>query len=66
MFRIGNKVKVIIVIDINTLKGKRHLDFISTLDKIWKMFDHDKNILPSCLIVLTKVDTREDTYEEIK
>ena len=65
MIQKGNKIKVMIVIDFDSIKGTRGDVFFETFQRISEIFK-EENISSSCLLIISKVNFSEDTAKDVE
>ena len=60
MFKVNNNVRMLILVDVASLKAGRGGQFVKAIKRIHALFPHEyRTITKSCMFVLTKVDSLE-------
>ena len=66
MFKVGSKVKIIIVVEISSLLAARGGTFVDVTLRLRELFQNDfEQIVHSCFLVVSKVHPMMYSYEDV-
>jgi len=67
MFEIGRKARIIIVVEYSTLTSQRGGGLFDISSKLRELFGrYFKDIINSCMLVVTKVDLEKDSASDVR
>ena len=65
MFQLGRQAKILVLIEFPTLQSSRGKGVADVARQLSKLFDRNFNqVINSCLLVVTKVDTRTPDIDQ--
>lgn len=66
MFRVGSKIRIVIMIEMESLTASRGGGLVEIATQLHKLFGKEfKNVINSCLLIVSKTNEAVMTMEEI-